>query len=181
MDFAPGNSGRPVAPVPPAPRQTSEQPQAAHRPPAHQPRKSKKKLISIIAAVLVAAVLALGALYFLNSRGNNIDSGKYQAVFFTNGQVYFGKLHQGDADTMKLTDVFYLQADQAAADSEDSKNPQATSGDQAANNLQLIKLGNEIHGPLDEMIINRDQVLFYENLKPEGKVSQSIKQYVEKK
>ncbi len=42
---------------------------------------------------------------------------------------------------------------------------------------QLIKLGEEVHGPEDAMIINRDQVLFYENLKPGGKVSQLIQNY----
>ena len=39
------------------------------------------------------------------------------------------------------------------------------------------KLGQEIHGPEDEMIISKDHVLFYENLKSDGKVSQSIEQY----
>lgn len=43
--------------------------------------------------------------------------------------------------------------------------------------MQLIKLGDEIHGPEDEMILSKDQVLFYENLKTDGKVAQSIEKY----
>jgi len=38
-----------------------------------------------------------------------------------------------------------------------------------------VKLGSEIHGPEDLMIINRAQILFVENLKPSGRVSQAIR------
>ena len=101
-----------------------------------------------------------------------IDSSKYQAVFFTNGQVYFGKLKNQGSDYLHLSDVYYLQTNADAT----SENPQqSTSTDQG--NVQLIKLGDEIHGPEDEMIISKDQVLFYENLKTDGKVSQSIQEY----
>ena len=65
--------------------------------------------------------------------------------------------------------------DQYAAD---ANNPQKTAD--ANSNVQLIKLGNEIHGPEDNMIIARDQVLFFENLKNDGKVSATIKDYVDK-
>jgi len=103
-----------------------------------------------------------------------IDGGKYQAVFFANGQVYFGKLQVFNGGYLKLTDIYYLQSQSSG----DSSNPQATSKDQAAgSNVQLIKLGDEIHGPEDEMIISKDQVLFYENLKADGKVAQSIKKF----
>lgn len=44
--------------------------------------------------------------------------------------------------------------------------------------MQLIKRGEEVHGPEDAMIINRDQVLYYENLKPSSKVSQLIQKYM---
>lgn len=99
-----------------------------------------------------------------------IDPSKYQAVFFTNGQVYFGKLKPYNASYLLLTDVYYLKNETETTD-----NPQSTSN--SSTNVKLIKLGEEIHGPLDEMVVTRDQVLFYENLSPEGKVVQSIEQY----
>ena len=92
--------------------------------------------------------------------------------------MYFGKLEQAGGAYMKLTDIYYLQSQQsvgANASDKDSKNPQQTSTDQ--NNVQLIKLGDEIHGPEDAMVISKDQVLFYENLKSDGKVAQSIDKY----
>jgi hypothetical protein len=126
---------------------------------------------------ILIIVLALVGGWFAWSQFQNgpsaIDSSKYQAVFFTNGQVYFGKLHQFNHEQLKLTDIYYLQTQTGSGT--DSKNPQQTSSDQS--NVQLIKLGNEIHGPEDEMIISKDQVLFYENLKPDGKVAQSISKY----
>ena len=76
---------------------------------------------------------------------------------------------------MKMTDIFYLQNQGSTNARADSSNPQEASSDQ--NNVQLVKLGKEIHGPEDEMIISRDQVLFYENLKTDGKVAQSIEKY----
>jgi len=41
----------------------------------------------------------------------------------------------------------------------------------------LIKLGSEIHGPDDEMIVSKDQILFFENLKKDSQVSASIDKY----
>lgn len=57
----------------------------------------------------------------------------------------------------------------------DPKNPQKTTTDQR--NVQLIKLGQEVHGPEDEMILSKDQVLFIENLKPDGKVAKTIAEH----
>ena len=134
---------------------------------------SKMKIIvaAVVAAVLVVAVFG-GWMVWSNLSSTGIDSSKYQAVFFTNGQVYFGKLNAFNDGYMKLTNVFYIQAAQ-----QDSGNPQKTSNQQ--DSLSLIKLGNEIHAPEDDMLIAKDQVLFYENLKSDGKVSQLIDQYLQ--
>lgn len=130
-----------------------------------------------VIGLVIVLLGAAGWMAWSNMQGGalGIDSGKYQAVFFENGQIYFGKLQSLDSGHMKLTDIFYLQSQ---ATDKDAANPQASSTDQSANsNMQLIKLGEEIHGPEDEMIINKDQVLYYENLKDGGKVAQSIKKF----
>jgi hypothetical protein len=140
--------------------------------------KSKKPYILAAVAAVVVIVLAIVGWMLLGKQSDSatgIDSSKYQAVFFTNGQVYFGKLQSFNNEYMKLTDIFYVQAQQDA--NSDKKNPQQTSSGNNSDNLTLVKLGEEIHGPQDEMIISKDQVLFYENLKPDGKVSSTIKQY----
>jgi hypothetical protein len=53
---------------------------------------------------------------------------------------------------------------------------QPTDKSAAANpQVSLAKLGSELHAPEDEMRINRDQILFWENLQDSGKVVQAIK------
>jgi uncharacterized protein HemX len=140
---------------------------------AKKETSSYKRFLLPIVGLIIVLLLGLGGwMLWSNSQNANtaIDTTKYQAVFFTNGQVYFGKLQPFTNEYMKLTDIYYLQT-QAATDA-DSKNPQKTTTDQG--DVQLIKLGNEIHGPEDKMVISKDQILFYENLKPDSKVSQSI-------
>lgn len=80
---------------------------------------------------------------------------KYSAVFLTNGQIYFGKY---DESTSILTKIYYMQAVQT----EQGQVP------------QLVKLGNELHGPEDEMHINKDQVLFTEPLRADSQIVKAI-------
>lgn len=136
--------------------------------------KSKLKVLLIsFALIVLLAGLVVGALVFARSViSSPIDVNRYQAVFLSSGQVYFGKLDNLGGDYSRLTDVFYIQATESEAD---AQNPQG--GTDATTDLQLIKLGNEVHGPEDEMLINDDQILFVENLKADGKVSDSIRQY----
>ncbi|MFZ1301226.1 MAG: hypothetical protein WAQ27_01435 [Candidatus Microsaccharimonas sp.] len=163
---------------PDEPQPAQEEPRTVQRAAApHQKKqkKSKRNLFLIIGIAVVVVLAIFGAILFSNSKNAAvaIDNSKYQAVFFTNGQVYFGKLKPVNDNYLKLTDIYYLQTQ--ATDTADSENPQETSTDQS--NVQLIKLGDEIHGPEDEMVLSRDQVLFYENLKDDSKVVQSIESY----
>jgi hypothetical protein len=158
-------------------------PRATYRaePPEEAPKKKRTHRrrpflpVIIVVAIILIAVGGWFAYTKVQNSATGINTNEYQAVFFTNGQVYFGKLQSFNSQYLKLTDIFYLQA-QSSTSSTDSTNPQSTSSDQS-DNVQLIKLGNEVHGPEDEMVIARDQVLFYENLKPDGKVAQSIAKY----
>lgn len=138
-------------------------------------KKMQLKTAAIVSGfAMVIILLVLGGLFlYKSSTGSNIDGNKYQAVFFTNGQVYFGKLRPLNSEYMKLTNIYYLQAKSSS-----SSNPQET--DDNGSDVQLIKLGNEIHGPDDEMIISKDQILFFENLKKNSKVSSSIDKYQQK-
>lgn len=145
-----------------------EEPTSIRRPEPHRqaPRKTNWKTF---APTVLAVLLAIGVLWWLFGPKNissSVDRSKYQAVFMTTGEVYFGKLTILSDGYYKLVDVYYTQAKPAEATSED-----ATASD---NNRELIKLGGEMHGPTDEMFFNRDQVLYFENLKPDGLVSTKI-------
>lgn len=124
-------------------------------------------IVLIIAVVACALYMTKGFGLWKNA-GSGIEKNKYQAVFLSNGQVYFGKLNMTGNKTATLDDIYYLQVEQVQP-----KTDETTSN----NKLTLIKLGNEIHSPEDKMYINTDQILFIENLKDEGKVAQAIKKY----
>ena len=97
-----------------------------------------------------------------------VKKDRYQAVFLTNGQVYFGKINKMDANNIVLNDIYYLQQ---AADVQNSEDKEATA---AQNQLTLAKLGKELHGPEDVMYIERSQVLFWENLTEKSQVVETI-------
>lgn len=130
----------------------------------------------VVAAAILVVVAVIGWAVWDKTRlvgDAAIEKDKYQAVFMAGGQVYFGKLEILDAANMKLSQVFYIQSDSNGTEG-DGEDPQTTNAD---GGMRLIKLGEEVHGPEDAMIINRDQMLFYENLKPSGRVSQLIQNY----
>jgi len=104
-----------------------------------------------------------------------IDQGKYQAVFLTNGQVYFGKISNHLGDYIELNDIYYLQVKPVLQQGENSNQNQNPQNQQTE--LSLVKLGNELHGPLDRMMINKDQVVFVEDLKDDSKVTDAIHRY----
>lgn len=135
--------------------------------------QSKGKLFTIIISIAVILIAGVtGFVCYKSSLVSHIDNGKYQAVFLSNGQVYFGKLEKMSGGYFKLTDIFYLQtSDENTTTVQDSSND--------SSDVELIKLGSEVHGPEDEMIIDKDQILFFENLKTDGTVTSSITQYYE--
>jgi hypothetical protein len=124
----------------------------------------------ILAALIVAGTYGMRA--FSGLMADSAVKGKqYQAVFLTNGQVYFGKVSKVDNSYVKLTDIYYLQVQQQVQPEDKSK----SSTEQPQ--VSLAKLGGELHGPEDIMYISRTQVLFWENLKTDGKVATAIKDY----
>lgn len=125
---------------------------------------SAKILTAIV--IVVVLLLAGGAGYFWWTT-KDLQSNNYQAVFLTNGQVYFGKLASKRGDYLVLTDIYYLQANKAIQ-------PGAEVEKQ---DMALVKLGSELHGPTDRMEINKDQVLFIEDLSETSKVMEAIKNY----
>jgi len=125
-------------------------------------------------ALLVVSVVVLGwfatRAFSSLAAAQAVKGKEYQAIFLTNGQVYFGKFADVNSSYVKLTDIYYLQVQQSVQPKDNSS---------SSNNQQvsLAKLGGELHGPEDVMYINRDQVLFWENLKDSGKVVTAIKNY----
>src|SRR3990167_2745377 len=124
----------------------------------------------VLTFCIVVLVVALVFKISVSSSDNGtkeINKSAYQAVFLNNNQVYFGKISGVQKGSISLTDIYYIQLD---GKQQDTAQAQAN-----ANNITLVKLGCEIHGPQDKMVINNSQVLFWENLKDDGQVVKTIK------
>lgn len=153
---------------------------ATRRPAPNIPSSKNSPLKSYlgIGAVIVIIVLLgyFGFTKFFSGLGG-ISPKKYQAVFLSNGQTFFGKVKGGvNGSYVTLTDIYYLiyqEAGQTAVSPTQEGNV-ATGSAQKRPNFTLIKLGDELHGPEDKMLIRRDNILFIEDLKDEGKVAQAI-------
>ena len=120
-------------------------------------------ILAVTFTVLGVAVGVISTLFLANflrydsyNKQDFIDPNAYQALFLTNNQIYFGHLKNISPDYVLLKDVYYVKIGEGGAG-------------------QLVKLGIiEPHGPKDEMIINQDQVVFWENLRFDSPVVKNI-------
>lgn len=152
---------------------------------SYEPRR--KRSVSPARLIIFALVLAVTALSLVSKytkwnilrleKNGYAGSENYQAVFLTNGQVYFGKIAKESSKLLYLTEIYYLQVVPPPGLQTSQEGATSASGNQQQPQVTLIKLGNELHGPVDEMRIERGQILFIENLKKDGRVVQAIEEY----
>lgn len=138
------------------------------------PTMASKTLVFTLIAAGLAVLLAISVSAWSSLRTKSlVKENQFQAIFLDNGQVYFGKLSSVNSDYIRLVDIYYLQVEQQIQPDQDD--PDSTEED--APQISLAKLGNELHGPEDEMFILRDKVVFWENLKGDGQVVQAINNF----
>jgi hypothetical protein len=117
----------------------------------------------------IAASFAFGKKDLGDSQSKFVDKSKMQAVFLNGGQVYFGKIKDLNDKSLRMGEIYYLRVNQTVQPN--------TNQAQNSNDISLVKLGCELHGPQDEMVINQSQVIFWENLKADGQVAQAVQKY----
>lgn len=123
----------------------------------------------------IALLLAALSLYFAfggkssSAQSGHVDSKKMQAVFLNGGQVYFGNIKSITNEYVRLSNIYYLRVNQQV---------QPNGQNSTNQDISLVKLGCELHGPQDAMVINQSQVIFWENLKDDGQVAKAVADYV---
>ena len=159
----------------PAPAQPASQPVNHAGGSAHNKKTSlvnlrtASVLLLFCIAILVLAIATFIAFSRPTSQSKYVDGGKMQAVFLNGGQVYFGKITDLNDKFMQVADIYYLRVNQQV-----QPDGSAASGNQ---DISLVKLGCELHGPQDSMVINQEQVIFWENLKDDGQVAKAVATY----
>lgn len=137
------------------------------QPPTPIPHNKKGRGKKILWFFVVVVLAVVAANFLLSGRIPFVTSNSYWALFLTNGQVYFGKLSGLRTSFPTLEDVYYLRVTQALQQQAGSETP----------NINLVKLGNELHRPKDFMKINRDHVLFAEELESVSAVVAAIEEF----
>ncbi len=134
----------------------------------NKPLKWLAGFLLVSTVILVVAIII--SIAFSDNKGQSqyVKSGDMQAVFLNGGQVYFGQIGTINDEYMTLSNIYYLRVNQQVQ-------PGQT---ESSNDVSLVKLGCELHGPQDQMVINNDQVIFWENLKNDGQVVKAVQEYV---
>jgi len=169
-----------------------------HTPTKMQPDKSKKsKSGKVILTVILVVILILVVLLIISKVTNwdilgvqnwgtkeagteeVVKASDWQAVFLTNGQVYFGKLNKANSDYPELEDIYYLQVQNVPIQpAEPATNEEGVQpAQQTEQRLILVKFGTELHRPMDKMYINKDHILMFEDLASDSNVVTAIENY----
>ncbi len=162
------------------PMRTNQEPQQS----SHMPEKKSHRrgtgtnwtklseVILLFAGTVLVVALLFGIYQGGPSEDKYVNTSKFQAVFLnggvTNGQVlystYFGHITALNSQFLVLQDVYYITTNSSSSTTN--------------SNVQLTKLGcQQLHAPYDLMVINRDQVAFWENLESTGQVATAIANY----
>lgn len=128
-------------------------------------RRSRRKYF-VGVTFLVALLLIAGAVYALrmNMGGQQmVDHSKYQVVYMANGQAYFGKLKNTMGEYLVIETPYTAQAVESADKTKATENT-----------TTLLKVSAQVYGPEESIAIKSSQVLFWQNLRSDSKVSQAI-------
>lgn len=124
-------------------------------------------ILGLLILALVVSLIVAVALGHSKKESAYVDDDRLQAVFLQTGQVYFGDIKALNDNFIELENIYYLQT--SSGENAETATPNA--------NVSLVKLGCELHAPFDRMVINRDQVTFWENLQDDGQVAEAVKTF----
>jgi hypothetical protein len=136
--------------------------------------------IAVLVGLAAVVILIIALIVMVSTNNNNnkikkestyVNTSELQAVFLNTGQVYFGNINSLNNNYLVLSNIYYLQT--ASTGTSGASTPTTT----ANGNVTLVKLGCELHKPQDQMLINRTQVTFWENLESSGQVAKAVAKY----
>lgn len=119
---------------------------------AKKPGLIGKLLVTSLIVVSVAITAFVGTVIVGNLGSQSyIKADQYQMVLLTNGSLYFGKLANIDKQYATLTDVYFLRT--------------PTDPTKAKDSIDLVKRTNVGVLPEDQLMINTDEIVTWDNVK----------------
>jgi hypothetical protein len=92
-----------------------------------------------------------------------VGAARYQAVFLSNGQTWFGHYRDRLGPYAAMGSVYYVQTKAA----QETDVPPTS---------QLIKRGNELHAPDPQVLIPKTAILFIEDLRDDSPIAKYMDQ-----
>lgn len=134
---------------------------------------SKKHLMIIAFAMSVAFVALIGLVLFVPP-AQRIDTNTYQVVYLANGQAYFGKLQNTNGRFLVMKTPYTMQdvktPSQEVVDADTAKETEPQTS------TTLIKVSGQVYGPDESIALKAEQVVFWQNLRDDSKVSQALRE-----
>ncbi len=149
----------------------------------HNEGAEKKIVKRIFLGVFVFMIIVLldENYKFTSAFRNDIQTqSKWQAVFLTNDQVYFGHLSQYGLNYWRLDNAHYIKMTKVPVAPVAPQDPKAKINQQDQqpqfeNRTSLVKLSSDIHQPEDVLYIPKEHILFWQDLQDTSSVAQTLR------
>lgn len=132
--------------------------------------KNKPRLIKLGVLMgglaLVLAIALVTMLIMKSQPAQVVDINKFQVIYLTNGQAYFGKLQNTTGEYLVMRTPYVAQ----------SVETPGADGQEAAPTTTLLRVRDQTYGPEDSIAFKAEQVSFWQNLRSDSKVTAAIKQ-----
>lgn len=111
--------------------------------------------------IVLAALILVGTFFLVDWWDFAMPSGgaRYQAVFLSNGQTYFGHFIDRLGPYAKIDNAFYIQQ----IPSQDEQTPAES---------KIVRRGTELHQPTAFVLVPKSSILFTEDLRDDSPVAQ---------
>lgn len=129
-------------------------------------RSRMKSLGLALVSILAVGLLGLIAWYTLRPSAQPLNANQYQVVYLTGGQMFFGKLQNTDGDYLYMKSPYTAQSTTASADDKTKAAEPTTT---------LLRVKDQLYGPDDTVAVKSSQVVFWQNLRDDSKVTQALK------
>ena len=120
--------------------------------------------VARVALALVAFALLFAIVRWWDFALPNVGAARYQAVFLSNGQTYFGRYIDRIGSYVKIEGAYYIQQTPTATEEQPNLPPES----------KLVRRGSELHQPLPSILIPKTAILFVEDLRSDSSVVQFI-------
>ncbi len=122
----------------------------------------RRLLLPLVGRIVLAVALFVATFAYVewwDFVPPSFGGARYQAVFLSNGQTYFGHYVDRLGPYAKIENAFYIQ--QAPAANEDE-----------ATTSKIVRRGNEFHQPEPFVLLPKTAILFVEDLRTDSSVAQ---------